>query len=66
MTVASQPSHQPISDDLRRWIDQGAAIYVCGNLEGMGQEVQQILLGLLGQARLEQLSEQGRYRRDLY
>jgi len=24
------------------------------------------LLGLLGQARLEQLSEQGRYRRDLY
>jgi len=54
------------ADDLRRWIDQGAAIYVCGNLEGMGQEVQQILLGLLGQARLEQLSEQGRYRRDLY
>jgi len=54
------------ADDLRRWIDQGAAIYVCGSLEGMGQEVQQILLGLLGQARLEQLSEQGRYRRDLY
>jgi len=54
------------ADDLRRWVDQGAAIYVCGSLEGMGQEVQQILLGLLGQARLEELSEQGRYRRDLY
>ncbi|MEW6176373.1 MAG: sulfite reductase subunit alpha [Pseudomonadota bacterium] len=54
------------ADDLRHWVDQGAAIYVCGSLEGMGQEVQQILLGLLGQARLEQLSEQGRYRRDLY
>ncbi len=54
------------ADDLRRWVDQGAAIYVCGSLEGMGQEVQQILLGLLGQAQLEQLSEQGRYRRDLY
>lgn len=54
------------ADDLRHWVAQGAAIYVCGSLEGMGQEVQQILLGLLGQTRLEQLSEQGRYRRDLY
>lgn len=54
------------ADELRCWVGQGAAIYVCGSLEGMGQEVQQILLGLLGQARLEQLSEQGRYRRDLY
>ena len=54
------------ADDLRRWVDQGAAIYVCGSLEGMGQEVQQILLGLLGQTQLELLSEQGRYRRDLY
>ncbi|MHA6638483.1 sulfite reductase subunit alpha [Stutzerimonas frequens] len=54
------------ADELRCWVDQGAAIYVCGSLEGMGQEVQQILLGLLGQAQLEQLGEQGRYRRDLY
>ncbi len=54
------------ADELRCWVGQGAAIYVCGSLEGMGQEVQQILLGLLGQTRLEQLSEQGRYRRDLY
>jgi len=54
------------ADDLRHWVDQGAAIYVCGSLEGMGQEVQQILLGLLGQAQLQQLTEQGRYRRDLY
>lgn len=54
------------ADELRCWVAQGAAIYVCGSLEGMGQEVQQILLGLLGQARLEQLSDQGRYRRDLY
>jgi len=54
------------ADELRCWVGQGAAIYVCGSLEGMGQEVQQILLGLLGQTRLEQLTEQGRYRRDLY
>lgn len=53
-------------DELRRWIDAGAALYVCGSLEGMGREVQQILVGLLGEAALNQLSEQGRYRRDLY
>ena len=54
------------ADDLRRWVEGGAAIYVCGSLEGMGREVQQILAGLLGEAQLHRLSEQGRYRRDLY
>ena len=54
------------ADDLRRWIDDGAALYVCGSLEGMGRDVQQILVGLLGEAVLNQLSDQGRYRRDLY
>lgn len=54
------------ADELHRWIDAGAALYVCGSLEGMGREVQQILAGLLGEARLNELSEQGRYRRDLY
>lgn len=54
------------ADDLRQWVEQGAAIYVCGSLEGMGRDVQQILIGLLGQTQVEQLSEQGRYRRDLY
>ncbi|WAD28382.1 sulfite reductase subunit alpha [Pseudomonadaceae bacterium T75] len=53
-------------DELRHWIDAGAALYVCGSLEGMGRDVQQILVGLLGEARLDELSEQGRYRRDLY
>jgi len=61
-----QDALRDAADELRCWVDQGAAIYVCGSLEGMGQEVQQILLGLLGEAQLEQLSEQGRYRRDLY
>ncbi len=54
------------ADELRRWVADGAAIYVCGSLEGMGREVQQILVGLLGEAQINELSEQGRYRRDLY
>lgn len=54
------------AEELRRWLDDGAAIYVCGSLEGMGREVQQILAGLLGERQLARLIEQGRYRRDLY
>ena len=54
------------ADELRRWIDEGAAIYICGSLEGMGREVQQILAGVLGDHQLQQLIEQGRYKRDLY
>ncbi|MCQ4259401.1 sulfite reductase subunit alpha [Pseudomonas stutzeri] len=54
------------ADDLRGWVAAGAAIYVCGSLEGMGREVQQILAGVLGEAQLQALEDEGRYRRDLY
>jgi sulfite reductase (NADPH) flavoprotein alpha-component len=54
------------ADDLRQWIAEGASLYVCGSLEGMGREVQQILCGVLGEGQLRALAEQGRYRRDLY
>lgn len=54
------------ADELRRWVSQGAALYVCGSLEGMGREVQQVLADLLGETQLHALTEQGRYRRDLY
>lgn len=54
------------AQDLRRWVADGAAIYVCGSLVGMGQGVQQILAGVLGEAQLQELADQGRYRRDLY
>lgn len=54
------------ADELRQWIDSGAALYICGSLDGMGREVQQILAGVLGESLLQDLTEQGRYRRDLY
>jgi len=54
------------ADELRRWINDGAALYVCGSLEGLGRDIQQMLVGLLGEPALNRLSEQGRYRRDLY
>lgn len=51
---------------LRDWLAQGAAIYVCGSLQGMGEQVHQLLQHHLGPAMLQQLIAEGRYRRDLY
>lgn len=54
------------ADELHRWLDAGAAIYACGSLEGMGRDLHGLLAGMLGEDRLQQLTDQGRYRRDLY
>lgn len=51
---------------LRQWLAQGAAIYVCGSLHGMGEAVHEVLQQVVGEAGLAQLKQQGRYRRDLY
>lgn len=51
---------------LRAWLAEGAAIYVCGSLEGMAGGVDRVLHDVLGAAAVEQLIEQGRYRRDVY
>lgn len=53
-------------DTLRAWIERGAAIYVCGSLKGMAEDVDQALAQLLGRDALEALSLAGRYRRDVY
>ncbi len=51
---------------LRDWLADGAAIYLCGSLEGMGRDVDSCLRQLLGNEQLTLLGESGRYRRDLY
>jgi sulfite reductase (NADPH) flavoprotein alpha-component len=51
---------------LRVWLEDGAAIYVCGSLEGMAPGVEAVLVEVLGADALEQLAADGRYRRDVY
>lgn len=51
---------------LRTWVDDGAAIYVCGSLQGMAGGVHDALIAALGADVLDQLDAQGRYRRDVY
>jgi sulfite reductase (NADPH) flavoprotein alpha-component len=54
------------ADALRAWVADGAAIYVCGSLEGMSGEVHAVLVAVLGAATMERLADEGRYRRDVY
>jgi len=51
---------------LRAWLDDGAAIFVCGSLQGMAPEVDAVLRKTLGDGLVEQLLIEGRYRRDVY
>lgn len=51
---------------LHAWLDEGAAIYVCGSLDGMAGGVDVALREVLGDECVQQLVEDGRYRRDVY
>lgn len=54
------------AERLRQWIEDGAALYVCGSLAGMAPDVDAVLRGILGEERVESLRADGRYRRDVY
>jgi len=54
------------ADALRAWVADGAAIYVCGSLEGMSGDVHATLTTVLGAETMERLTDEGRYRRDVY
>ncbi len=54
------------AEQLGEWLAAGAAIYVCGSLDGMASGVDRVLREVLGEAAVEKLNEQGRYRRDVY
>ncbi|PPA75144.1 oxidoreductase [Achromobacter spanius] len=54
------------ADALRAWVADGAAIYVCGSLQGMASGVDAALQDVLGDDALQALLHAGRYRRDVY
>ena len=57
---------QAAADEVRRWVDEGCEILVCGSLRGMAPGVDAVLQGILGEARVLELTATGRYRRDVY
>jgi sulfite reductase [NADPH] flavoprotein, alpha-component len=63
-------------EELYKWLENGAHVYVCGDEKHMAHDVQSALLTIIGQyggrspeeaaAYLAALQEQGRYQRDVY
>jgi len=63
-------------DELLKWLDDGAHIYVCGDEKGMAKDVDAMLVKILagkakgdeeaGRATLKELTKAGRYQRDVY
>ena len=53
-------------DLLFDWLAADAVIMVCGSLQGLGRGVQATLQALLGEAEVQRLLDENRYRRDLY
>ncbi|CAN1725004.1 Sulfite reductase [NADPH] flavoprotein alpha-component [Hyphomicrobium sp. 1Nfss2.1] len=63
-------------EDVLRWVEDGAHIYVCGDEKGMGRDVDVTLSRILaeaargddeaGKAKLKELAKAGRYQRDVY
>ncbi|ANH69866.1 sulfite reductase subunit alpha [Mitsuaria sp. 7] len=51
---------------LREWVADGAALYVCGSLQGMAGAVDAVLRETLGETGVDTLIREGRYRRDVY
>ncbi len=54
------------AETLLDWLSRGATIMVCGSLEGMSRGVHEALEAVIGAEGLRDLTETGRYRRDVY
>ena len=62
--------------EVRKWIEDGAHLYVCGDEKSMARDVDQMLVKILGEpvngdaeagrAKLKELTKAGRYQRDVY
>jgi sulfite reductase (NADPH) flavoprotein alpha-component len=53
-------------NDLSAWVQDGAAIYVCGDATRMARDVHATLQQVLGETKLDALRREGRYLRDVY
>jgi sulfite reductase (NADPH) flavoprotein alpha-component len=53
-------------EEIRKWVADGATLYVCGSAAGMATAVDEALATALGRDTLNALLAQRRYRRDVY
>lgn len=54
------------ADELRKWVQSDAAIYVCGSVDGMAPAVDAVIRETIGDDLVNAMLSNGRYRRDVY
>ena len=54
------------ADTVRKWVNEGATVYVCGSATGMSTAVHDALIAVLGREKVEEMMARRRYRRDVY
>ncbi|MFT6259451.1 MAG: sulfite reductase (NADPH) flavoprotein alpha-component, partial [Rickettsiales bacterium] len=54
------------ADELKKWLDNGAYFYICGDKKNMAKDVEETLIGIVGEDYLNQMKEEGRYLKDVY
>lgn len=64
--VYVQDKLKAAGSELVSWVRDGAAIYVCGSLQGMAPAVEAVLADLIGAQALDALAAEQRYCRDVY
>lgn len=62
--VQHKLKHQAL--ELKKWVSEGAIIYVCGSINTMAREVDEMLIHILGEELVDELRETDRYKRDVY
>lgn len=53
------------AEDVAGWVERGASILVCGGLN-MAASVHAALMAILGEEKLDHMTQNGLYRRDIY
>ena len=61
-----QHALRDVRRELDAWLQDGAAIYVCGDANAMAKDVHAMLQQVLGETKLDTLRREGRYLRDVY
>ena len=61
-----QHALRDVRRELDAWLQDGAAIYVCGDANAMAKDLHTMLQQVLGETKLDTLRREGRYLRDVY
>jgi sulfite reductase (NADPH) flavoprotein alpha-component len=54
------------ADELKKWLENGAYFYICGDKKNMAKDVEEALIEIVGSEFLEKIKEEGRYLKDVY